>query len=320
MGFLDSRGKAEGSKTKVSLGIYMRMQEKRVGNSQRGRRVLVLAVLTGALVFCKAGVHAAPAKPNSDSKEHANRTSSGPHDENAESELYRLTNEERAKAGLPPLEKDDRLAQAALEHAQVMVQHGQLAHQFSGEPSVRDRIASTNLHFDRSGENVAYDDNAGDANQGFMKSPPHRANILSPDYNSIGIAAVQKGDLLYVVEDFARQLPDYSTDKVEQIIGNELEQVRSQHSLPLLKRLADSGLREQTCQMAQQDRLITTGLRTARPSRYTVAYTATDPAKLPSDAIKPVTDPSMAGFAVGACYAKSESHPNALYWVALTFF
>lgn len=297
----------------------MRMQDNPVGNSQYGRRVLilVLAALTGTFAFCKAGVHAAPANRSNPQTGSAGSVS---HDENAEQELYELTNQERAKAGLPPLQKDDRLAQAALEHAQVMVQHGQLSHQFSGEASVRDRIAATNLHFDRSGENVAYDDNAEDANHGFMNSPPHRANILSPDYNTIGIAAVEKGDLLYVVEDFARRLPDYSVDKVEQIIAGELEQVRSQHGLPLLKRVADPRLREQTCEMARQDRLITTGLRTARPSRYTVGYTATDPAKLPSHVMKPLADPSMTGFSVGVCYAKSESHPNALYWVALTFF
>lgn len=238
----------------------------------------------------------------------------------AAQQIYRLTNQERQKQGLPALQWDDRLAQAAEQHAQFMVQRGQLSHEFPGEPSVRDRIAATNLHFDRSGENVAYDDNAEDANRGLMNSPPHRANILSPDYNAIGIGAVQKGDLLYVVEDFARRLPDYTTDKVEEIIGGELQQVRSRHNEKSLAHVADAGLRTQACEMAQQDRLITSGLKTVQSPRYTVSYTATDPEKLPASALGAATNPTMRAYSVGACYAKSASHPNALYWVALIFY
>ena len=281
----------------------MGMQGKWTGNSQVTCGIgLLVTVLAATLVFCTLQLSAA-----SD-------------DSSAAQQLFQLTNQEREKNGLPPLAWDDRLAKAAAEHAQLMIDHGALSHQFSGEPSVRDRIAATNLHFDRSGENVAYDDNAEDANRGLMNSPPHRANILGPDYNAIGIAAVQKGDLLYVVEDFARRLPDYTTDKVEQIITAEIEQIRQRHNASRLGQVADPGLRAQACRMAQQDQLITSGLKTPKTPRYTVSYTATDPAKLPSNLMAPLSDPTMRGFSVGACYAKSASHPNALYWVALTFY
>jgi Cysteine-rich secretory protein family len=263
---------------------------------------LWVGVLAGALIFCQTELKASSA------------------DSSAAQELFQLTNQEREKNGLQPLAWDDRLAKAAAEHAQLMAEHEELSHQFSGEPSVRDRIAATNLHFDRSGENVAYDDNPTDANRGLMNSPPHRANILSPDYNAIGIAAVQKGDLLYVVEDFARRLPDYTTDKVEQIIAAELAQVRARHSGYPLERVEDPALRAQACQMAQEDKLITSGLKTPKPARYIVSYTATDPSKLPSNTMAPILNPTTRSFSLGACYAKSASHPNALYWVALTFY
>jgi len=263
---------------------------------------LWVGVLAGALIFCQPELKASST------------------DSSAAQELFQLTNQEREKNGLQPLAWDDRLAKAAAEHAQLMVEHGELSHQFSGEPSVRDRIAATNLHFDRSGENIAYDDNATDANRGLMNSPPHRANILSPDYNAIGIAAVQKGDLLYVVEDFAGRLPDYTTDKVEQIIAGEVAQVRARHSGYPLARVEDPALRAQACQMAQEDKLITAGLKTPKPARYIVSYTATDPSKLPANTMAPILNPMMRSFSLGACYAKSASHPNALYWVALTFY
>lgn len=296
-------GKPDVSKRKLWVRIYMGMQGKWTGNSQvAGGIALLVAVVAGALVFCQSEVKAASA------------------DRSAAQQLFQLTNQEREKNGLQPLAWDDRLAKAAVEHAQLMVEQGALSHQFSGEASVRDRIAATNLHFDRSGENVAYDDNAEDANRGLMNSPPHRANILSPDYNAIGIGAVQKGDLLYVAEDFARRLPDYTTDKVEQIIAGEIAQVRARHSDNPLAQVQDPALRAQACQMAQEDKLITSGLKTPKPPRYTVSYTATDPAKLPSNAMAPIMNQTMRAFSVGACYAKSASHPNALYWVALTFY
>ena len=292
------------SKRKVWVSIYMRMQGKWTGNSQRGYWAAGLLLIV-MMVAAVAGRAEAAASND---------------DESAAQELFKLTNQEREKAGLAKLQWDDRLAQAARQHAQLIVQHGELSHQFAGEPSVRDRIAATNLHFDRSGENVAFDDNAEDAHEGLMNSPPHRANILNSGYNTIGIAAVQKGDLLYVVEDFAGRLPDYSSNKVEEIIAGEVQQERTQHELKPLTRVADPELRDQACAMAQQDQLITRGLRTVKRTRYTVSYTATDPVKLPSEAMRPLGDPKAKGFSVGACFAKSASHPNALYWVALTFY
>jgi len=296
----------------------MRMQSKWTGNSQAMRRgmAVLVTVLAGALVFCQSGVQAS--SPARGAKSQESSESNG--DNAAAQQIFQLTNQEREKNGLPPLAWDDRLAQAAAEHAQLMVEHGELSHQFPGEAPVRDRIAGTNLHFDRSGENVAYDDSAEDVNRGLMNSPPHRANILSPDYNAIGIAAVQKGDLLYVVEDFARRLPDYTAARVEQIIADEVAQVRARHGDDPLAHMEDPGLRAQACEMAQQDRLIASGLKTPKPARYTVSYTATDPAQLPSNAMAPIANPTMRAFSVGACYAKSTSHPNALYWVALTFY
>jgi len=290
------------SKRKVWVSIYMRMRSKWTGNSQAGHLSAILLLIVMATAF---SIRAEAATSN---------------DESAAQRIFNLTNQEREKAGLPDLQWDDRLAQAALPHTQLMAERGELSHQFSGEPSVPDRIAATNVHFDRSGENVAYDDNADHVHQGLMNSPPHRANILNSGYNAIGIAAVQKGDLLYVTEDFAGRLPDYSSNKVEDMVAGELRKERAQHDLKAMARVADPGLRDQACEMAQQDRLITSGLRTMKRPRYTVSYTATDPAKLPSDTVRPVTDPKVRRFSVAACFAKSASHPNAVYWVALTFY
>ena len=75
----------------------------------------------------------------------------------AENQLFALANEARAQAGVPALQRDEGLTQAAREHAAGMAAQQQLSHQFSGEASVHQRLtAATPLHLDRAGENVAY--------------------------------------------------------------------------------------------------------------------------------------------------------------------
>ena len=48
-----------------------------------------------------------------------------------------------------------------------------------------------------------------------MLSPPHRANLLNPSYNVIGLGVVRNGDRLYIVQDFGHALPNYSAAEVK---------------------------------------------------------------------------------------------------------
>ena len=58
------------------------------------------------------------------------------------------------------------------------------------------------MHFDVSGENVAVNTTAAGAHKGLMGSPPHRANILYPRYNAIGIGVLRAGQQIWVTQDF----------------------------------------------------------------------------------------------------------------------
>jgi uncharacterized protein YkwD len=82
---------------------------------------------------------------------------SGPsEDRDAEQQLLDLANLARQQAGVPPLQQDAGLTRAALAHSQEMAGAQQLSHQFSGEPSLAERLAiTTNLHLDRAGQNGA---------------------------------------------------------------------------------------------------------------------------------------------------------------------
>src|SRR6266487_3845486 len=117
-----------------------------------------------------------------------NEDTTASYDAWAERELLSLANSDRARAGLTQLKVDEGLVRAARAYAAEMASQNQLSHQFSGEPPLARRIAAVSLlHLDRAGENVAVASNIADAHQGLMASPPHRDNLLSPQFNVAGI-------------------------------------------------------------------------------------------------------------------------------------
>src|SRR5208282_3594897 len=108
-----------------------------------------------------------------------------------------------------------------------------LEHQFSGEPELLKRIAQvSSLRMDRAGENLANATCAPDANEILMRSPPHRANLIDRAFNIAGIAAIWSKGRLYVVQDFAREIPSYSEQQSKQLVDHAVDDIRQQAGLP----------------------------------------------------------------------------------------
>jgi uncharacterized protein YkwD len=122
----------------------------------------------------------------------------------AERELFASVNQARRAQGLAPLRWDESLATAARHHAEVMAEHGSAQHGFGGEPSLSARVKQAGAHFAWLSENVTQGPSSDFIHAQFMKSPPHRANILDRDMDSIGIGVVEQGGQLFAVEDFTQ--------------------------------------------------------------------------------------------------------------------
>lgn len=120
----------------------------------------------------------------------------------AEQYLIAAANQERATQGIAPLKSDPALSAAARNHAAAMAQHQNISHQFSGEPGLFERIQQYSPSFDAVGENVAYAPTVDRIHTGWMNSAGHRANLLNPSYNAIGVAVLVTGREIYAVEDF----------------------------------------------------------------------------------------------------------------------
>jgi uncharacterized protein YkwD len=238
-------------------------------------------------------------------------------DREAESQLLDLTNQARLQAGVAPLQEDAGLTQAALAHADAMAEEQQISHQFSGEPSLAQRLAvNTNLHLDHAGENVAFAATVDRVQAVLMASPPHRENLLNPGYNVVGIGVVRSGDTLYVAQDFGHGLATYTAEASADMVAASINRTRGHERLAALQRLDTSSAQTAACAMASAD-----SLNAPAPKAYSVVrYTTMQPDSLPASAAKAIADHNLRAYSVGACYARTSVYPNGAYWMLLLFY
>ncbi len=111
-------------------------------------------------------------------------------------------NAERGARHLPPLSWNQLLASRAKSWAQTLLAAGAFHHQ-----NLEVIIKAADGSFEEVGENIFSGSgsaaNAGAAHVGFMHSPDHRANMLLPQGQLVGIGAACLNGTLMVVEDFA---------------------------------------------------------------------------------------------------------------------
>jgi uncharacterized protein YkwD len=236
----------------------------------------------------------------------------------AEQDLLQLANQSRHQAGVGPLKLDSGLSEAARTHAVAMMDAQKLSHQFAGEAALPQRLAlTTKLQLDQEGENVALDYDAEHGHEHLMLSPPHRANLLNPAYNVVGLGVVRSGDRLFIVQDFGHALPTYSVDEVKDRVTSAVNQLRRHAGQPALTHTDSALVDEAACSMAQADKLGTSSDQKLAKQSTVLTYTSLRPETLPNDANRAVTSQNLRGFSVGACYGRSETYPTGVYWIVL---
>ena len=105
-----------------------------------------------------------------------------------------LTNLERVKNGLSPLKMNSLLAQAAQGHAEAMAAGDFFDHlnPVTGS-AMEDRINATGYEWSFLAENIgAGYETAEDVVKGWMESPKHRENILTPGLREVGIGYINE--------------------------------------------------------------------------------------------------------------------------------
>jgi len=141
-----------------------------------------------------------------------------------EQTLLESANRERAAHGLGPLKWSAALAVAAREHAQRMAEQNILSHKLPGEAGMAERASKAGARFSVLAENVAVGPSAESIHKQWMNSPPHRANLLDPQVDSVGIAVAPSHDALFAVEDFSLAVGNLSLEDQEKIINSILRE------------------------------------------------------------------------------------------------
>ena len=140
----------------------------------------------------------------------------------SERELFELLNRERVASHLPELKWDDTLFKAARKHALLMLDLNILEHQLPGEPGLEERLTNAGARFTYIAENIALGKDSATIHDGWMHSPGHRANILSPRATSVGIAVVRGTAGLFAVQDFSQAFASESLEQQEKQVASLL--------------------------------------------------------------------------------------------------
>ena len=224
----------------------------------------------------------------------------------AEQQVMELANADRAQQGLAPLAWDAALAQAASDHAQLMAQQGALSHQYAGEPDLVARGAAAGAHFRSIAENVALAPNPQALEREWMNSAPHRANILNPLLNTIGIGLVKRGGNYYAVEDFADTVVQLGSEQIEQQIANLL----------LRRGLQPAGMSQDARQTCEMDH----GAAGGSAPRFIMRWEGTDLGRLPDVLEQRIATRKYSKAAVGACDSGNPNQGFTTYKIAVMLY
>jgi uncharacterized protein YkwD len=223
----------------------------------------------------------------------------------AEQYLLAAANEARANQGLPPVHLDPVLSEASAQHAREMANHADISHQFDGEPELATRGANAGAHFSLISENVGEAPSSVIIHDLWMHSPGHRANLLDPNVDSIGIAIVTRDNQLYAVEDFASTVKILTLNQQERTVADVLTQ---------------SGMRvAETTQDARQTCTMSNGYAGSRQPWFIMRYTAASLNAIPSQLKSRLTSGKYHQAVVGACPTTRKSSFTA-YNIAVLLY
>jgi len=123
-----------------------------------------------------------------------------------ERKFFSALNQDRTADGLSPLKLDPTLSQLAEVRSLQLLNAGRISHfDNNGNLVLRLILSQNSISFATAGENLAQnnfslDDTVKVANIGLMNSPAHRANILNPNYDKVGVGVRgpnNNGEIVY---------------------------------------------------------------------------------------------------------------------------
>lgn len=169
--------------------------------------------------------------------------------EEAEERMLALVNRDRVAHGLPPLERDPRLTRVARAHSQDMIETGVVAHVSERTGDASDRVRAGGIKTSVVLENVARAYGVGEAQEGLMNSPGHRANLLAEEATHVGIGIVLGEEVagrreLFVTQVFSRVPGPIDPAGATRTVASVVQSLRSLEEDAVLGTIAQGFARE----------------------------------------------------------------------------
>lgn len=117
-------------------------------------------------------------------------------------QMLNLVNEERTSRGLNPVDYSNELTYMGELHSRDMIARNFFSHDNPDGGSIDIRRKELGIQT-FVGENISKNISIEASHNSLMQSPPHRANILNPAWNRLGIGIAKDGNTYYVSQEFS---------------------------------------------------------------------------------------------------------------------
>lgn len=116
-----------------------------------------------------------------------------------EAYMLQLINDERTKIGLNKLTMDNDLARLAKLKSEDMVTNNYFNHESPTYGSPYEMMKDNGISYSMAAENIAKNSSVYKAHVSLMNSDGHKANILNPGYDKVGIGIVKGQNNTYII-------------------------------------------------------------------------------------------------------------------------
>jgi hypothetical protein len=190
-----------------------------------------------------------------------------------------------------------------------MAAEGPISHQYAGEPEVSTRASQAGAHFSLIEENVAIGPTAAAIHNEWMHSAGHRANLLNPEVDRVGVALVASRGVLYAVADYERAVPVLAQTQVEATVAGLLQGSG-------VKVVGDTTVARGACVM---DRGLPS-LKAGPQPRFVMRWQDADLSHLPRVLVDRLATGRFRQAAVGSCSPQGQEGAFTAYRIAVLLY
>lgn len=239
-----------------------------------------------------------------------------------ERNLFELVNQEREKTRLPLVILSSELSRLARSHSKDMAIHARLSHLSSSGKSYTERLVDWEFYFADAGENIAFSETfqAEYIHQRLMESPEHKKNILSPDFELVGIGVIyKKNQGYYITQDFMESLERKEDKAVKEIIQKKIDAARLCSFLPPLLYEEEASNFARIYSQRKAEKYPSTPIPDILGEIHLVSVATPSPDDTDS-LFQKALDPLYEEGGLGVWFARNSDYPGGAYFITLILF